>query len=513
LALLMMITNNIGQVAFLNARLHDCRKIFFVGSFLRQNTISCKRLSYSIDFWSRGKMEALFLSHEGYFGALGTFLVEAFGDNIDKVLKVCAQHVHHHPSIGKDLDAGHTEEAQLEQSDTPDSDSNAAATALEYAIARPRSGRANLDDENGRTWKNWRPMSFSAFMRFKKEKDTPRADGSQTERGAAAAAANMTAVPSYNRSRANTETSLSSQPDAMAHAQHPHLFPVKAASASGTTTPTNELPRKSTQRPTFPGSQVANQSIAEQSYYESDTDEMSKEEYQEWQAQIHAKLASMGVADTGAGVEDSSAQKPSKANARTRGQRTMSENYTSYVTAEVEEEEGTVDQSQRLNSDPQHRAYNSARNSRSLDLSTIISDGGHASSLNTATTPGSVPTKHSKSANSTPNEKGGRINSPRGGGAPFLTNANDPHALRTTSAAADGNDEDSPTAEITLDGHTFSLAIPAYNSEDSQQHQQQQRQQEEEGNAASMKASEPKSDSVSASPDTKSSNRKRMGSI
>lgn len=82
IALLMLITNNIGQVAFLNARLHNCTKIFFVGSFLRYNAISCRRLSFAIDFWSERKMEALFLEHEGYFGALGTFLESAYGPNV-----------------------------------------------------------------------------------------------------------------------------------------------------------------------------------------------------------------------------------------------------------------------------------------------------------------------------------------------------------------------------------------------------------------------------------------------
>ena len=86
LALLMMITNNIGQVAYLNAQLHSCTKIFFVGSFLRHNAISCRRLSFAIEFWSNGNMEALFLEHEGYFGALGTFLQSAFGEEVDTIL-------------------------------------------------------------------------------------------------------------------------------------------------------------------------------------------------------------------------------------------------------------------------------------------------------------------------------------------------------------------------------------------------------------------------------------------
>lgn len=74
-ALLLMVTNNIGQVAYLNAKLHKTSRIYFVGNFLRQNNISQRRLSYAINYWSKGEMEALFLEHEGYFGALGAFLL------------------------------------------------------------------------------------------------------------------------------------------------------------------------------------------------------------------------------------------------------------------------------------------------------------------------------------------------------------------------------------------------------------------------------------------------------
>lgn len=80
-ALLSLVTNNIGQVAYLNAKLHNTPRIYFVGSFLRHNMISLRRLSYAIDYWSKGEMEALFLEHEGYFGALGAFLTT---QNIEK---------------------------------------------------------------------------------------------------------------------------------------------------------------------------------------------------------------------------------------------------------------------------------------------------------------------------------------------------------------------------------------------------------------------------------------------
>lgn len=74
-ALLLMITINIGQVSYLNAQLMNTSRIYFVGNFLRENKLSQRRLSYAINYWSKGKMEALFLEHEGYFGALGAFLL------------------------------------------------------------------------------------------------------------------------------------------------------------------------------------------------------------------------------------------------------------------------------------------------------------------------------------------------------------------------------------------------------------------------------------------------------
>ena len=86
-ALLLMITNNIGQVAYLNAKLHKCNKICFMGNFLRKNQISCRRLAFAIDFWSGRQMEATFFKHEGYFGALGTFLESAFGTHLDDILE------------------------------------------------------------------------------------------------------------------------------------------------------------------------------------------------------------------------------------------------------------------------------------------------------------------------------------------------------------------------------------------------------------------------------------------
>lgn len=81
-ALLVMITQNIGQIAFLNSCLYHTKRIFFVGNFLRHNKISARTLAYAINFWSKGDMEARFCKHEGYLGALGAFLRNAEVTNV-----------------------------------------------------------------------------------------------------------------------------------------------------------------------------------------------------------------------------------------------------------------------------------------------------------------------------------------------------------------------------------------------------------------------------------------------
>ena len=116
LALLRMITINIGetslcfvlkkvlrlpstgQLAYHNARCHNLKRICFGGHFTRSRPVVMSKLSFAINFWSRGEMkvssvlncvvnrlsvaepdafQALFLLHEGYLGGLGAFLLGA----------------------------------------------------------------------------------------------------------------------------------------------------------------------------------------------------------------------------------------------------------------------------------------------------------------------------------------------------------------------------------------------------------------------------------------------------
>lgn len=73
-ATLVTITNNIGSIARLCASNEKLERVVFCGNFLRVNPLSMKLLSYAMSYWSRGALKALFLEHEGYFGAVGCLL-------------------------------------------------------------------------------------------------------------------------------------------------------------------------------------------------------------------------------------------------------------------------------------------------------------------------------------------------------------------------------------------------------------------------------------------------------
>jgi type II pantothenate kinase len=73
-SLLYAVSNNIGQIAFLQSQIHNLSHIYFGGSFIRGHPRTMNTLSYAIKFWSKGTKQAYFLRHEGYLGAVGAFL-------------------------------------------------------------------------------------------------------------------------------------------------------------------------------------------------------------------------------------------------------------------------------------------------------------------------------------------------------------------------------------------------------------------------------------------------------
>ena len=76
-ALLVMISQNVAQIAHLAARVQGLRRVFFTGNFLRGNQMAVQTIVYTMRRWAEldgVETEAVFFRHEGYFGAIGAFL-------------------------------------------------------------------------------------------------------------------------------------------------------------------------------------------------------------------------------------------------------------------------------------------------------------------------------------------------------------------------------------------------------------------------------------------------------
>ncbi|KAK3737322.1 hypothetical protein RRG08_067387 [Elysia crispata] len=73
-SLLLCISNDIGQIAYLQARLHGVKKIYFGGFFIRGHPFTMHTMTFAINYWSKGDIQPLFLRHEGYLCAIGAFL-------------------------------------------------------------------------------------------------------------------------------------------------------------------------------------------------------------------------------------------------------------------------------------------------------------------------------------------------------------------------------------------------------------------------------------------------------
>lgn len=74
-AVMAMITNNVGSIAYLHSQRYEIQRIVFSGNFLKNNKVAMNSLAYSLRYWSSGKIKPLFLEHEGFFGAIGALLL------------------------------------------------------------------------------------------------------------------------------------------------------------------------------------------------------------------------------------------------------------------------------------------------------------------------------------------------------------------------------------------------------------------------------------------------------
>lgn len=83
-SLLLSISNDIGQIACLHAKIHGLKKVYFGGYFIRGHPLTMHTITYAINFWSKGEIQSLFLRHEGYLGAIGAFLKGAEEEDAEK---------------------------------------------------------------------------------------------------------------------------------------------------------------------------------------------------------------------------------------------------------------------------------------------------------------------------------------------------------------------------------------------------------------------------------------------
>ena len=75
-SLMLMISVNIGQLAVFASQLNDVEDIYFVGNYIRNNPLGKEQISFGVDFMSGRKIRPLFLTYDGYLGAIGAFLQE-----------------------------------------------------------------------------------------------------------------------------------------------------------------------------------------------------------------------------------------------------------------------------------------------------------------------------------------------------------------------------------------------------------------------------------------------------
>ncbi|VDM55118.1 unnamed protein product [Angiostrongylus costaricensis] len=88
-SLLLMISNSIGQFAFMYGQREKTNRIYFDGFLIRNHAIIMRTISFAVEFWSEGTQQAHFLRHEGYTSPIGAYLT---GSSLAGVLELeCAE--------------------------------------------------------------------------------------------------------------------------------------------------------------------------------------------------------------------------------------------------------------------------------------------------------------------------------------------------------------------------------------------------------------------------------------
>jgi type II pantothenate kinase len=73
-SLLLSISNDIGQIACLHAKLHSLKKIYFGGYFIRGHPLTMHTITYAIKFWS--KVRHMYKTFVDILGSLRSFFLK-----------------------------------------------------------------------------------------------------------------------------------------------------------------------------------------------------------------------------------------------------------------------------------------------------------------------------------------------------------------------------------------------------------------------------------------------------
>jgi len=73
-SIVSMISFNISQISYLSCKLHDVKKVYFVGNFVHGHNFTMDILTRSFEYWAKQEVKCMYMTHDGYLGAIGALI-------------------------------------------------------------------------------------------------------------------------------------------------------------------------------------------------------------------------------------------------------------------------------------------------------------------------------------------------------------------------------------------------------------------------------------------------------